>query len=215
MHGTITAITAQVHDPERCSIFLDGAFALGVQRLVAAQAGLAVGQALDEQAIAALVSADASERTYERALGYLSYRPRSEAEMRRYLTRKQVNQDTAEGVVERLKRARLLDDASFASYWVENRETHRPKGPRALKLELRQKGVAAELIEDTLATLDEEDSATRAAQRFVERYAHLDEETFRRRLYGFLQRRGFAYGICRQTVEASWAQVLAQRPEQG
>jgi len=211
MHGTITDITVQVRNPERCSIFLDGAFAFGLQRMVAAQAGLAVGQALDEQAVAALLTGDEAERAYERTLRYLSYRPRSEQEVRQYLARKEIDEQTAEAVMARLRRAHLVDDEGFAAFWIENREAHRPKGPAALKLELRQKGLDGEVIEAALESLDEQGSAERVAERFTDRYAHLDEATFRKRLYGLLQRRGFRFDVCRKVVEASWAQVSAQR----
>ncbi|MBC7315870.1 MAG: RecX family transcriptional regulator, partial [Chloroflexi bacterium] len=83
----------------------------------------------------------------------------------------------------------------------------------ALSAELREKGVNQEVIEAALEPLDldEEESAQRAAEKALRRYASLDEETFRRRLSGYLQRRGFTAEVCRRIVERLWREVERER----
>jgi regulatory protein len=201
----VTAIRAQQRRRDRANIFLDGEYAFSLQKVLAAE--LTQGQELTPPAIAELQARDATERAYERALRYLAYRPRSEQEVRRYLTDKSVEPDAAEQVIRRLRRVRLIDDEAFAEFWVENREAFRPRGAWALRSELRQKGVSSHVIESALDDLDEHDSAMRAAEQALRRYARLDRDTFFRRMMGYLQRRGFAYGVSRQVTEHCWAQA--------
>ena len=170
-----------------------------------------MGQELSQGQVAELKGRDVAEAAYERVLGYLSHRPRSAREVARYLSRRDVPDEAIEDVLARLERARLVDDAEFARFWVENRRSFRPKGLWALRAELRQKGVASEVIESVLEGIDEEDEAMSAGTRAVRRFAHLDETTFRHRLLGYLQRRGFAFDVSRRVVDHLWSEVEAQR----
>jgi regulatory protein len=165
---------------------------------------LKVGQMLSSEEIAQLQARDAAEVAYEKALGFLSYRPRSCAEIEAYLRRRRVAPEAVEAVVSHLIQAGLLDDGAFAEYWVENRELFRPRGPRALRYELRQKGVADQVIAQVLEGIDEADSAYRAARERARRFNKVDYRTFRQRLGGFLQRRGFGYATVKQTVDRLW-----------
>ena len=104
-------------------------------------------------------------------------------------------------MVERLTRAGMLDDREFARYWVENRLQFKPRGVRALRYELRQKGVSDSTIADTLADVDEDAAARRAATAGARRLAHLQPADFRRRLGAYLARRGFSYAVVKPVVE--------------
>ena len=137
-------------------------------------------------------------------LRLLAHRPRSEAEVRRYLRRKDTPPDVVTEVIERLGREGYLDDVAFARFWVENRECFNPRGPRALRQELRQKGLAEPLIEEALAGLDSEASAYRAAHRRLRRWRGLEYADFRRVVGGYLARRGFDYDVIRDVVERLW-----------
>jgi len=157
---------------------------------------------LSDDDVARLRMRDEVERAYERALNFLSYRPRSEAEVRRNLRKKNVEEEeVVEEVTGRLTRAGLLNDQEFARYWVENRLQFNPRGARALRHELREKGVPASIITDTLMDFDEEVAARKVAEVGARRLAHLEPRDFRRRLEGYLARRGFSYVMIRPLVE--------------
>ncbi|NLT73843.1 MAG: regulatory protein RecX [Chloroflexi bacterium] len=203
----LTAIKAQQRERGRLNIYLDGEYAFSLQAILAAR--LHVGQELSAEEVSALQAADVVEKAYERCLGYLSYRPRSTDEMRRYLAKRALESDAIDQVLERLKRARLVDDRAFADFWVDNRESFRPKGAWALRAELREKGIATPVIEAALEDLDEQASAARAAERAARRYARYDREVFTRRLIGYLQRRGFPYGVAREATERAWEEMRA------
>lgn len=205
MAQTITALRFQQRNRDRVNVYLDGAFAFGLPAVVAAR--LRVGQSLNEEEIQGLQGSDTVERAYERALNFLSYRPRSEAEVRSALRRKGFAEEAIESVVGRLTRAGLLNDAEFARYWVENRAQFRPRGVRALRYELRGKGIADAVISEELDRVDEERSARGSAESAARRFAHLPAPEFRRKLGAYLARRGFSFTVIQPLVE----ELLAAR----
>jgi regulatory protein len=204
MAGTITALVVQKRNKERVNVYLDGEFAFGLAMIEALK--LHKGQHLGDDEIARLQVLDEIEVAHERALNFLSYRPRSAEEVRRRLREKKISETAIETVVGRLERAGLLDDRAFTRFWIENREQFKPRGARALRYELRQKGVPDAIIEDALSDFDEQDAAYRAARAQVRRYAQADQQTFRKRLGDHLTRRGFAYSTVRDVLDRLWAE---------
>lgn len=198
----ITALETQKHDPERVNIYLDGSFAFGASLLVVASHGLHEGRDLSDEEVAALERDEMAERAYSAALNFLSFRPRSRREVEDYLRRRKVEPQIGVGVVERLTGAGLLDDREFARFWVENRQTFRPRGARALRVELRQKGLAGDIVAEALDDLgDEEETAVEAGRKKVRSFAGLEEREFFRRMVTFLQRRGFSYDVAARATQ--------------
>jgi regulatory protein len=199
MVGKITALRFQKRNKDRVNVYIDGQFAFGLAAIEAAR--LQVGQTLSDDDVARLRVRDEVERAYERALNFLSYRPRSEAEVRRNLSKKDVEDEVVEVVVERLTRAGLVDDQEFAHYWVENRLQFNPRGARALRHELRGKGIPDAIIAGALADLDEEVAARQVAEAGARRLAHLEPRDFRRKLGAYMARRGFSYAVIEPLIE--------------
>jgi regulatory protein len=202
----ITALKLQKRNPNRVNIYLDGQFAFGLARIVAAW--LSVGQVLEDAQIQKLLEQDAVEVAYQKALQLLSYRERSEAEVRRRLAESGFEADVVEGVLERLRTAGLVQDDQYARRWVESRSLSRPRGRRALAAELQQKGIAKEKIEQALKdAAPEEDLAYAAACKQARRLQGLPLDTFRARLGGFLARRGFPYDVSAQVIRRVWSEL--------
>ena len=182
-------------------------------RLVAEEAGLRPGMEMDDVALAELQQRDVFQETLERALRFLESRPRSEREVRTRLFQKGTPPTLVDRVVERLRELKLIDDGAFAEFWVENRNRFRPKGARAIKAELRQKGLSDEVIaEQVEAGLDEEAGARSVALRQARRYAKLDYQTFRQKLWAYLARRGFDFDAISPAIEEAWQQLSAEAP---
>ncbi len=213
MDGKITALRVQQRRKDRVNVFLDDEYAFSLQSIVAAP--LRLGQYLTETEIAQLQHQDAAERAYENALRFLSFRPRSMLEMQQYLKKKKVDDETAQGVIERLSRVGLLDDKEFARQWVENREASHPRGVWGLRAELRQKGITDKIIRSAVEDVDEEASALQIAERRATRLTGLDRQTFRQRLLSFLQRRGFSYDIARRVTNRLWDEIGAHQAPDG
>ncbi len=191
MGRNITALKIQKKDRNRINIYLDGEFAFGLTRIVAAW--LKVGQELSEAKIIELQATDAREIAYLKTLKYINYRDRSEKEVRQYLSEKDIPDAILEDVVERLRRNGLIDDLRFAQNWVENRSTFRPRGRRALAYELRQKGIPESILQDVLDQCNEEHLAYLAAVKQSRKIENLEWSDYRKKLSGFLSRRGFGY----------------------
>jgi regulatory protein len=198
----ITAIKVQKRNPNRVSIYIDGEFAFGLSRIIAAW--LHVGQELTEEKIASLQSEDNREVAYQQALKLLNDRPRSHAEVERNLKDHEFSEDVIAGVLDRLTRSGFLDDGHFAQAWVENRSEFRPRGASLLRMELRQRGLQDEAIQEALQDIDEEELAYRAGLKQARKLDGLDWNQFRQKLYGFLARRGFNYEYITPVVERIW-----------
>ena len=204
----ITAIKVQRRNTERVNIFLDGEFAFGLTRVLAGF--LQIGQILGEEKIAALQAEDEMEMAYLRAINFLSYRPRSSAEIRKNLKKYEVPELCIEPTIERLEKNGFLNDADFARSWVENRNTFRPRGGRALRVELRQKGLSDELIQTTLDEMVNEEelvysAGIKKAKKLVKQ--NLEWQDFRKKLAAFLARRGFNYGVISPILSQLWDEV--------
>lgn len=88
------------------------------------------------------------------ALHYISFRPRSALEVKRYLVNKAIESEQIPEIIRRLEEQGYIDDLSFAEKWVEERMLLRPKGRYALRAELKEKGIKTEIIEQVLSKLD-------------------------------------------------------------
>lgn len=202
----ITAIEPQQKNPRRVNIYLDGEFAFGLASITAAW--LRTGQELSAEKIAALQADDARETTYQKALHFLSYRPRSSREVRQNLTKRGCDETLVEETISRLQRAGLVNDEEFARAWVENRSAFRPRSKSALRMELRQKGLSDEIVQSVLdETVDEQALAFEAARKQARRYAGLEWPGFRQKLGGFLARRGFSYTTLAPVVSEVWKEL--------
>jgi regulatory protein len=205
MAGRITEIRVQKRNPDRANVYIEGQFAFGLELIEAAK--LSRGQVLADEDIAALKVIDEIGRAREAALTLLAHRPRSKSEVVQRLRKHGYPDPAIDAALERLERAGFVDDSAFAEYWVRNREQFRPRGRYALRQELRQKGVASEVIEAVLQDLDESDSAYRAAMQRAASWSRLDETSGYRKCSGFLQRRGFGYDV----IQEVWARIQAER----
>ncbi|HMB23032.1 MAG: regulatory protein RecX [Chloroflexota bacterium] len=187
------------------NIHLDGEFAFGLSRIVAAW--LRVGQELSEEKVEQLQAEEARERAYQQAMLFLSYRDRSESEIRQNLRKHEIPEPVIEQTLERLRQDGLANDQKFARTWVENRNTFRPRSRRMMAMELRQKGLSDEAISSATANVDDEALAYEAAQKKVTRWKDLEWSEFRKKMSDFLGRRGFPYSVVAPVVTRLWNEV--------
>src|ERR1051326_5420069 len=143
------------------------------------------------------------------AVRFLAQRPRSEYEVRRRLRRAGVDEATLGGGLEQLRRHQLVDDRAFAEYWVEQRQTHRPRGARLVRAELTRLGVERSRAEAVTAPLQGSAAADayRAAARHAARLRTLDEATFRSRLGQGWAPRGFDWDTITTVVQRLWSEA--------
>ncbi len=209
MAGQITSLRFQKGNQERVNVYLDGEYAFALPAVEAAK--LRRGDSLDDSDIEQLQQVDLEAKAYDRAVRFLGVRPRSEWEIRgnlqRYRPRRAdgLSESQIEQVIERLKAQGYVDDRAFAHYWVEQRNRFKPMAPRALKYELRRKGVDAAIIDAVVeAETDPGAAALDVARRQAHRWVHLGEAAFQKKLAGLLQRRGFRWEIVRDVIQQVW-----------
>jgi regulatory protein len=202
----ITALPPQKNDPDRLSVFVDGELRMGLSAEIALAAGLRVGQPVDEAGLLELERRDRGWQAREAALRLLAVRPRSAAELLRRLRMKGYEPEIGEEVIARLRELGMIDDAAFAGLVVRDRVRLRPQGARRLASELRAKGVDDETahaaIRETMEgeDTDERELARRAAEKWRPRPGE-EPASARRRLHGYLARRGFDSDVILEVLD--------------
>ena len=207
----ISALKYSKKNRNRVDIYIDGKRDFSVMRSIADE--LAIGQEISPDEIELLKNRDMEERTYQYALNLISRRQRSERELRERFQRRNTTQKIRDAVIRRLREKGLVDDDVFARAWVENRQIFRPRSAWAIQQELRQKGVPDRAIHAALDDFDDDDAAYRAASKAAGRYSNLSWELFRRRLSGYLRRRGFKYSTISPIVKRVWSETSGNRGE--
>lgn len=215
MDREITAIKAQKRNRQRVNIYLDGEFAFGLSRFVAGW--LETGRKLSEVDIKRLQEQDTYEVAFQKALQFISHRPRSIEETRRRLSEKGFSDEVVETTLEKLLDKNYLDDLDFARQWIENRNEFRPRSDRLLAYELRLKGVADKDITQALEKFggDQDDLAYKAGIKKAKKCRQETKFDFQKKVGGFLSRRGFHYGIVKPTVERLWKEFAAEESSNG
>lgn len=190
----VTAITPQKRDPSRYNVFLDGvyAFALPMQDILYFK--LKEGNAVAEETVAFIRKNLIYIKAQDTALRFIGYKMRTVREIRDKLTEKGFDAETTDAVLAFLEKYGYADDREYARRYIREAMRLRPRGSYALRMELRQRGVAAEIAEEMLAEAETDEEAD--AFGWLERKSRgtwpLDEKK-QRQLYGFLQRKGYSY----------------------
>jgi regulatory protein len=203
--GKITAISPVMRSGQkRSSVYLDNKFAFSLDNEVVVKNRLEIGQQIGPEKVQSLSGQDRGQRCLNSAYRFLSFRPRSESEVRSWLSKHGYSDDEIEAAAVELKRLGLVDDGIFAEFWTENRNSFKPRSQKMVKLELKQKGVDPEVIDRAVSGLDDSENARIAALSKAHTIRVTDYQTFRSRLGGYLQRRGFGYRVINDTVKQAW-----------
>lgn len=150
------------------------------------------------------------ERAYNKALKYISYRPRSEKEITDFLTKKKFDKDIITTILERLKELNLLNDEEFVRWWIEQRQTYRPKSKRIIKQELKLKGISQDLI-DEIVEKDSKDDFETALELFKKnqrKFENYKNQEYLKKVSEFLGRRGFNWDIIKKVLEKRKEDIL-------
>ena len=210
MPKTITQIVVQKKRKNRCSVFLDDEFAFGLDQDVVLKFGLKKGDVLTKHQIEEILLNEEKKKAKDRALNFLSYRDRSEKEIRTKLKDVGYEENIIEWVIGELKRLKLIDDQKFAQSYAQTQMITRPMGEYFLRKELKQKGIGGELIEETVSKIfQEKDQLTVAvelAHKRLKRFKNIDEIKAKKRVSDFLLRRGFSWEIVSQVLER-WNEI--------
>lgn len=157
----ITKLEYQKKDKNRVNIFIDGKFAISLSLDEVVSLGLQKNQELSSEYLNRIINQSDFGKLFSHALNFLSFRPRSEYEIRDNLKRKIVlleksggekkdYHEIVEAIIEKLKSINQVNDLEFAKWFVNQRNTFRPKGKVALHQELARKKIPKEIISSIL-----------------------------------------------------------------
>lgn len=139
----------------------------------------------------------------DRLIRFATIRPRTEYEIKRWFARKKVSEKDSKIALDELKKVGLVDDESFAKWWVDQRVTFRPKSSRLLVVELIKKGVEKELAREVVeaSNLDNDSMAFQLIERKKRSWERLPPEERRKKAITFLQTRGFNWEVVKNVVD--------------
>lgn len=223
MKQQITDIQAVPELPSHCQLVLDGMPFVVLHTVLVENFGLRVGLQIEAEVIKKLIAADEVMRAKNYALRLLREKtdndavdetessrstvkpkPYTKSEMRQRLAREGFSEKAIGAAIEELIDSGHIRDRKYAENWVVRRQKSNPRGKTLLKRELLDKGVDRETAEQVVAQVETENEATLAlqiAQKRVRQYRQLPVHVAKRRLHGFLARRGFESEIVRQVLE--------------
>lgn len=212
----ITSLSAQVHNPDRVNVSIDGTYRLSLTVSQIIDFGIKVGSELDDHVLKTLELESEFGKLYQRSLEYALVRPRSEREMRDYLykkTRQQPvrNQKTGEvrmrdgvsvhvtdKVFMALREKGYISDEKFADFWVRYRFVKKGVSERKLRAELMAKGVSSVIIDEVLQASDRDDNSE--LRKMIEKKRHrYSDET---KLMQYLARQGFRYDDIKEALKS-------------
>lgn len=221
----VTAVAAQVNNPDRVSISIDGKYKFSLTIYQVVDLGVKIGREYDEQELAELEQEGQFGKLYARALEYCLMRPHSSREVRDYLWRKTqakmvlrpspgrrdsafakkeaierpgVSQAVADRVYERLIEKSYVDDLKFALWWVENRHLRKGVSRRKLEAELISKGVNSSIIAEALGGSERNDESELQKVIAKKRTRYSDPQ----KLKQYLLRQGFSYEDVRSALDS-------------
>ncbi len=150
---------------------------------------------------------DQFEKYLDKAYKFLTYRPRSEKEVRDNLKKMKAPQDIIESVITFLKGKKYLNDEEFAKWWIEQRIKFKQKSKKVLRIELLQKGIEKELIIKLIEETEEKpirdiDQAKEIVEKKIKKYKGLPKAEVYHKLGAYLARQGFDWETIRSSIDA-------------
>lgn len=200
MQKTITAIKKQKRNSNRVNIHLDGEYSFGLYVTNAVR--LKIGQILSESEIDDLLNKDQIESAFQKSLRFIAYKPRTQFDVKKKLNEGGYSEQVIDQILEKLIEKGYLNDQQYAENWIESKSLNKPRSKKLISLELRKKKIDQEIIEEVVDHMhSDEELAYRAAERYFKRLSNFEADIFKRRLTGFLIRRGFSYSTVKPIVE--------------
>ncbi|MDI6767656.1 MAG: RecX family transcriptional regulator [Bacteroidota bacterium] len=216
----ITKIEQQKRHPDRVNIYLDGEFAFGLHKEVIQKFGLRKGDELPSEIIDKLNSTEELTLAKQKALRFLSYRMRSEKEIRAKLIEKEFQTKTVDEVIKNLHSLGLINDLEFARAFVHDLLLRKPAGQRLIRQKLHLKGIQPSIIQNILEKElidNEQDLALQAARKQMQRYKAVkkktDEKKIQQRVAQHLARRGFGWSVISSVLKKVFKDIQTMEDE--
>lgn len=213
----ITRLEPQKRRADRFNVYLDDAFAFGLDQEVAVRHALHEGDEISESMINEVLLAEELAKAKNKALALLSYRSRSVQEIKEKLKEKGIDERIIDQTVDDFLRVGLLNDQAFASAYAQTRMIQKPMSKRLLLQELTKKGVAESAalpaIEESYGNQTEESLASEIVSRRMGRYRKDPPQKARKKIADFLARRGFSWDVIQRIIQQVELDDLSENEE--
>lgn len=200
----ITKIEVQKKRKDRYNIFIDDEFRFGVDENTLIKLDLRKGIELTEAEIEKIENEEVNAKAFNAAANFLKTRERSKKEICDKLKTKEFTPTQIEKVLEKLERLNIVNDKRFAEMFVRDRMKLKPKGKRALSIELMQKGIDKNIIEEVLNEMLGGDQELELAKKILEKaekkYSGFDENAKRDKIIKYLMGKGFSYSLIEKVL---------------
>ena len=209
----ITSVKPQKNNPKRFNVFVDGKFSFGADEDLVVEHRLIADKELTPEVIEKLLFEAGVGKLIERIYNLLSFRLRSEKEIRDYLKnlsfkkkvkdQEEISELAVDLLISKLKKKGLIDDEKFTLLWLESRRKSKFKSNTAIKSELMQKGIDKEIIEKIFSENEEpqETLAEFALDKKMRIWKNLERVEFKKKALEYLYRLGFDYDIAKHVIE--------------
>ena len=208
----ITSIEPQKRRKGRFNIYVDGRFSFAADENLLAKNSLSVGKSLTGDQIEKLIGENEAGKLFDASLRFLSYRPRSEKEVKDFLAKKIARVENIKfteasqspvisQIISRLKKQSFLNDKEFADWWVKARTSSQPKGPYLIKRELAGKGIDKDIIEKAISKIKNQTELGRnVIEKKIKTWKKLTNLELKNKIYQHLARRGFDSAAIKEVI---------------
>lgn len=198
---TVTSLKSQKKDG-RVNVFIDGKFGFGIDLDNLVLQKIKIGKEFTDEELAEVVKKAEFQKTLDKLLAYATLRPRSEKEVSNYFKRKKIHDSLWNTLTDKLRHFELLDDLKFARWWVDQRQSFKPKPKRILVMELKTKGIKDVFIEEVLGEtkLDEVGMAKNILGKRAYRWAKFEPKVARLKMGQYLAGKGFSWEIIEKVL---------------
>ncbi len=203
MNNLITILKIVQQDAHHFLLQLSNGEEIIVHEDILVRYRLLTGKEIDSNLLLELGIEGEIHKGHTQALNYISYRPRAILEVRQYLIRKQITEERTNNIIDRLLDQGYLNDREFAQKWVANRQLLKPKGKYVLQSELKEKGIASDIIREVLSTIDQasqKEQALEIARKKLRQWSGKDWLEVRPKVMRFLSYKGYEMDIIHKVI---------------
>lgn len=201
----ITKIEPQKRNKDRFSLFIDDEFYMGIDQDVIIKHYLTKGMEVDEKFLNEIIKTEEQNKSNNTALNYISFKPRSEKEVRTKLKDKEFDEDIIDNTIAFLYKYNYLNDYDYGKSLINDKKNFKKAGKNLLKQELYKKGIdkdtIEELIEESYDYDEEYEMAYAVAIKKYNLIKNEDKNSIYRKLYSLLGRKGYAFDIINKVVK--------------
>ena len=200
----ITKITRQKNNQERYNIYLDEEYAFAVDEGILIKFGLMKGKTLEQFDIDEITYEDEIAKAFNKALHFLSFQMRSEYEVKKKLLDAGHGEAVVLEAVRKLESLGFLNDQTYSKALLETKKRTLKKGPRAIRQDLKKKGIDKALQDEVLETFTEEEQleiAMQLAEKEVRAGSRRTPLQLKQKIQDVLMRKGYSFGIVNDVLE--------------